>query len=283
MGFEERVVGFVDVLGFKKLVLAAENGDQPAERSLDALLTTLNSHVRFDNDSVKAPQVVRPQYLAMSDSIVLSVPKAHRAEDGRTYDGIAIVCAKVIQLAHTLLEGGTLVRGSIHVGPVRLDARNIFGSGYMQAYLHEMIAWSPRVVLTKSACEVYAEVGDRYGRLALPDGNDLIVNMLEPAYSKTILAGVYEEDVITQYRAHIADNLERLPRYGGAWVHWAWMANYFNDALQRNRHHNVHALQLPAGWKAVLAVHRLRHLPELVYAKRQLAGMRRGLASARNE
>lgn len=270
MSFERRVVAFVDVLGFKNLVLAAERGDVQAERSLDALITTLNSHVRFDNQSMSAPTAARPHYLVMSDSIVLSVPERH-AENGRVYEGIVIVCAKVIQLAHTLLEGGTLVRGSVHVGPVKLDTANIFGSGYMRAYLGELIAWSPRVVLSTAAQDAYARVGDEFGKLVLPDGDDVIVNMLEPAYSRTILAGVYEEDVMSQYRAHITDNLSRHARYGGVWIHWAWMADYFNKALTRNKHHNVEPIALPPGWKIALAAHRVRHLPERLYAKRQIA------------
>jgi len=275
MSFENRVVGFIDVMGFKDLVLRAERGDKVASATLNNLLKELDAHVTLDNKSVKAPVSVVPNYIAMSDSIIVSVPEQYTDPDtARTYDGIAIVSAKVIQLTQTLLEGGRLVRGAIHVGPVRLENSTIFGSGYMEAAMSELIAWSPRVIFTPAACSAYDRIGNKYGALALKDGKDVILNVLEPAYSKAVQNGAYEEDVVKGYREHIEYNLKQLRNFSSAWVHWAWMAHFFNEALQRNSHYNVAPIVLPANWRHALRCRRAKHAPLTWYANREIAKMR---------
>jgi hypothetical protein len=276
MSFESRVVGFIDVMGFKDLVLRAERGDKVAGTTLDNLLKELDAHVTLDNKSVTAPVMVVPQYIAMSDSIIVSVPEQHTDPvGGLTYDGIAIVAAKVIQLAQTLLEGGRLVRGAIHVGPVRLENSTIFGSGYMEAAMSELVAWSPRVIFTRAACSAYDRIGNKYGRLALRDGQDVILNVLEPAYSKAVQAGAYEEDVAKGYRDQIENNLKQLRKLSSSWVHWAWMAHFFNESLLRNHHYNVAPIGLPTKWRHALRWRSAGHAPLKWYANREIAKMRR--------
>ncbi len=50
VAFTDRAVAFLDVLGFKELIKEAESN--PSSLKLDGLITVLESHVKFDNESL---------------------------------------------------------------------------------------------------------------------------------------------------------------------------------------------------------------------------------------
>ena len=71
VAFTDRAVAFLDVLGFKHLIEEAESN--PSSLKLDGLITVLESHVKFDNQSINSnvPAEVHPKYIFISDSIIL--------------------------------------------------------------------------------------------------------------------------------------------------------------------------------------------------------------------
>jgi hypothetical protein len=144
--FEERAVAFLDILGFKNLITNAERQRSGLDR-LNALKTVIEGHVRFDNANVHqdVPVEMHPKYLFVSDTIILSAPLKH----GK-YDGLDVIVVKTIQIAQKVLELGHLIRGGISVGPVWHEDRNIFGSGYIDAFLTEQRANHPCVMLLKN-------------------------------------------------------------------------------------------------------------------------------------
>lgn len=129
--FEERAVAFLDVLGFTRLIQEAETMPHK-QPELFGIISALDGHVKFDNDSVSAevPDPVKPKYIFVSDSIIFSAPLRHGE-----YDGLGIVIAKSIQIAHKLMQMGYLLQGGINVGSVWHTGTNIFGTGYIKAYL----------------------------------------------------------------------------------------------------------------------------------------------------
>src|SRR5690606_1827310 len=81
---------------------------------------------------------------------------------------------------------GFLVRGGISVGPVYSYEKNIFGSGYINAYLTEQKANNPKILLTRDAKRHYEKtILPRWGQnlgLVRQDGDDLIADSLSPHY-----------------------------------------------------------------------------------------------------
>jgi hypothetical protein len=233
-GFEQRAVGFLDVLGFKELIDGVENDPTKFGR-LVALRTVVNAHVRWDNDTldVAVPQSIQPRHLFVSDSIIIS----SRLEEGR-YDGLAAVTVKSIEIAHKLFELGFLLRGAISVGPVLHEERNIFGSGYMKAYQTEMSVDQPRIVFAKEAQDHIksartkgspiwdAPVAGQY------EGIDL-VETLNPTYLRGTKMHGRIEGAFSQYRAHIHLNLEKLGLGLRSRSKWEWMAGFFNRAIEK--------------------------------------------------
>lgn len=73
--FEQRVVAFLDILGFKNLVTRAER-DRSALQQLIMLKNLIDHHVDYDNLNLdkNVPPHIHPKYLFVSDSIILSAP-----------------------------------------------------------------------------------------------------------------------------------------------------------------------------------------------------------------
>jgi hypothetical protein len=234
--FQQRAVAFVDVLGFKDLISKVEN-DSSKRGPFFSLFTVLDNHARFSNQALSAsvPDAVRPKYLFISDSIIFSVPLSHRTDEGKTYDGLSIVVAKSIEISHKLLQMGFLVRGAISVGPVWHTDRNIFGSGYIEAWQLEQSAGGPRILLSPAAMGHWEKVfhASFPTTMCIPDGPDLIVDTLHPEYvAGTDIHGKLEGD-FQQYRAWITTRLDDLTPGSSPWKKWNWMKNAYNNALVR--------------------------------------------------
>lgn len=233
--FEKRAVAFLDILGFTVLTKEAEkNSDR--FNDLFGLRTILDSHVRFDNASLapSVPDKMKPRYIFISDSIIMSAPL-----DYYEYNGLAIIVIKAIEIAHKLLEFGYLLRGGISIGSVWHDDSNIFGTGYIDAFNAEKIANYPRIILTEEAKQHFnkSTLGDmklsHYG-LCSEHNDAMVVDTLHPLYSRNTLAGIPYEDTFNQYRAHILNNLQTKAPGSSERGKWEWMAAFFNRAVSQH-------------------------------------------------
>jgi hypothetical protein len=227
--FENRAVAFLDILGFSALIKEAER--QPSTLStLISLRTVLDSHVRWDNaDLAKSiPDHIKPLYLFISDSIILSSPLRFD-----NFDGLGIVVAKTIELSHKLLEMGFLLRGGISVGPVWHDERNIFGTGYIAAVNAEKAENHPRVVLTDAATSHWRSSAHASSPACRMNEAAMVVDTFFPKY----LRGASEypariKQAFLGYRAWITTRLNQLSP-GRARSKWEWTAADFNRALMQ--------------------------------------------------
>jgi hypothetical protein len=241
--FQERAVGFLDVLGFKQLLREAESGPAGFTR-LAQLRAVLDSHVYFDNASLatSVPNELKPRYIFVSDSIILSVPLRHAHKN--LADGLGIVAIKTIQIAQKVLELGLLVRGGISTGKVWHDDRNIFGSGYVSAYGLEQRARHPRIMLSSEAADLWRYPARIERDLCIPDGDHLIVDVLKPYYLRETSAQLPYEPYFHALSVRISNNLQEMPPGSPEREKWAWMAGFFNEAIVRHQI-NVASLSVP--------------------------------------
>ena len=237
--FERRAVAFLDILGFKNLIREAEN-IRPDR--LVSLKTVIESHVRFDNANLdqNVPIEMHLKYLFISDSIILSAP----LKQGN-YDGLDAIVVKSIQIAQKVLELGHLIRGGISVGPVWHEETNIFGSGYIDAFLTEQNAVYPRISLSKDAATIWASATRAVPTLCLAEGSNQTVDILHTEYYRTRNAGIAYEDYIEPLRVFIQNNLQELPLGSESRSKWEWMAGFYNQALVRHGLGNKRFDQLP--------------------------------------
>lgn len=236
--FETRAVAFIDVLGFTNLIKAAEK--TPSEHlKLQGLITTLDAHVKFDNDTLAptVPTQVKPCYIFVSDTIIISCPLRHGQ-----YDGLDIVVVKTIQIAQKLLELGHLSRGGVAVGNVWHTTTNIFGTAYIEACQTEKKASSARILLAESAAAEWRTSRRFAPGLCLEESGDIIVDVLHADYIRQ--AGCYGG--IEGYVGHVRAHINAAMLYAGlpesTLEKWRWMARFFNAALKR---HGVGAIVEP--------------------------------------
>ncbi|MCA1850961.1 MAG: hypothetical protein LC647_00785 [Beggiatoa sp.] len=209
---------------------------QPAGfTELFGLRNVLDSHVRFDNDSLhtSVPDEMKPRYIFISDTIILSVPLRYGE-----FDGLVVVVIKTIQIAHKLLEMGYLLRGSVAIGSVWHDDSNIFGTGYIDAVNSEKKANHPRILLTEKAGQHWNQsthLGTRLSDISLcfKYGDAMIVDTLCQGYIRNMNAWFGPEDTFARYRAHIFNNLQTKAPGSSERGKWEWIAVFFNRALSQ--------------------------------------------------
>jgi hypothetical protein len=232
--FKECAVAFLDVLGFSALIKDAEL--QPPKRDeLFQIITILDGHVKFDNQSVsvEVPEEVKPKYIFISDSIIFSVPLRHDK-----YDGLAIVVAKTVQIAHKLLQTGYLLQGGINIGSAWHTASNIFGTGYIKAWQTQDSLTHPHVVLTdEAAAHWQSHLASSVGSHCLPDASGTLnVDILNPNYLDPGITQIYGgvESQFLAYRVRIVQQQGNFKVGSSPRQKWDWMANYYNTTLQRH-------------------------------------------------
>jgi len=132
-GYRDRVVGFVDILGFADLVRRADR-DATLRREIAEAL----GRVRGVSPPEGGETDLRTQNF--SDSLILS------AAD--TPEGLWHLLLSIDALAWNLLQLGILIRGGVTIGGMKHDDQLVFGLGVNEAYrLESSVAKTPRVVL----------------------------------------------------------------------------------------------------------------------------------------
>jgi hypothetical protein len=142
----DRVVGFVDILGFAELVRRADRDAALRTGILDAL-----ERVRRVAPPTGEETELRAQNF--SDSLILSA--------AYTPEGLWHLLLSIDALAWNLLQLGVLIRGAVTTGGIHHDDRVVFGVGVNDAYrLESTVARTPRVILgarAVAAASAYAE------------------------------------------------------------------------------------------------------------------------------
>lgn len=96
-----------------------------------------------------------PEHLYISDCLIISAPLF--SGNNNEYFGLASVVMRVIQVAHTLLEKGYLIRGGIDIGPLWHTKENVIGVAYQEAYKLETETSAPRIQLSDKAKKLWEE------------------------------------------------------------------------------------------------------------------------------
>ena|ERR1700722_18521796 len=159
--FSLRAVAFLDILGFKELVLDAHASASGLKR-LSRLIQKLRSNAPLNRVvNSGAPRALHPLSLEVSDSIILSTPLTH--PDHPSYCGLAILVMRCAQIAAILLEEGYLLTGAINIGSIQHTGRNIVGNAYQHAYANQSAVGSPAIILCPDAAAAWQSSMYRIG------------------------------------------------------------------------------------------------------------------------
>jgi hypothetical protein len=220
--FDNRVVGFIDILGFKDVVKRMD--EEPrffatirnALKGLDKQALLLQKY-RLEGDKKRQSTqqrgiasllpIITLHMTAFSDCYVLS----------ENFPALFIL-PTIQTLASRLLEEGILTRGAVVQGRAYHRGRVLFGPAIIEAHeLESKVAHYPRILVTD---EVLQAVGDYHtamyrGQLLKPDVDGCwFVNLLVPPVSKwkALAEGATKQDSHS-YLETIRKSLVDLLRY----------------------------------------------------------------------
>jgi hypothetical protein len=151
LAYENRLVAFLDVLGFSRMVL--DRRDEDVEFIVNLIPDMLRTH---------KGNVLRDdlQVTSISDSIIISV----RAESDEILRDLFNICVIVGRVQHELALNGYYMRGGISVGKLVHDFKRnlVVGPAYIQAYLLESEkSIVPRVVIGEEVVDFYGKDWER--------------------------------------------------------------------------------------------------------------------------
>ena len=143
--YTECHIAFLDILGFKNLVMKEE---------CDYLYNVfqkirISSQTRFklNDESVDAFSLVK--HYVMSDSIILYIDASIKD----SFFALVRTC-QYLQMSLLAMETPILVRGGITSGPIFSENEIIYGKGLVNSYLlEENTAINPRIVFTKQTLD----------------------------------------------------------------------------------------------------------------------------------
>jgi hypothetical protein len=163
--YQDRIVAFVDILGFKELVKQTMNDKKPelAKEKLTSLYNVVeyvNDFFRLSSDEIGFTGDTK--VTLFSDSITISIDKAN------SYGVLAIFTAlKKLQIHLTL--DSILLRGGVVHGKLIHEQDIILGPALINAYnLETSSALYPRIVIDPKVMVIYArENGKRMSGLRI--------------------------------------------------------------------------------------------------------------------
>jgi hypothetical protein len=204
--FREKFVAFLDVLGFKALVEAAEKG---ASGSLDKVLGVLQDFGSPDHRrkfEIHGPKVCpQSHYLQRSlDFRVTQVSDSLVVSSEVSPAGAINLINHCWALVLLLLHDGFMCRGYINLGTISHTSENFIGSGYQKAYENEgnVKAFkreadergTPFVEVDKAVCDYLANsedacVKEMFSRFAKTDGDVVALFPFQRLAHSFIVAG----------------------------------------------------------------------------------------------
>jgi len=232
----ERVVAFIDLLGFTELVTTACDGDSLALLQVRRALGWMWAQQVTTNEGPFGSRELTPnaRATAFSDSIVIS--------DLNRSGEVQGLLRSVSWLAGMLLRLGILCRGGIATGATVHNDHVLFGTGLIRAYNLERNALYPRVVLQDDLVQyVTGPFSPRLKRDS--DGLwfiDVFGELRQPkdgwqsVMSGSLAAGLVtipDATALVGVREFLIRALERHRNDLRTHSKYRWLSNQFNEAV----------------------------------------------------
>lgn len=137
MEYEDRIVAYIDILGFKNLVDSSKSLETD---SIQKILERMNK-TKKDNYDYKFHESYKTQVTTFSDNIVISYPADN-------IDNLLYVLWDVLYLQIYMVGKDTLLRGGITIGKIIHNSEMVYGPAMNDAYrLESEIAIYPRIII----------------------------------------------------------------------------------------------------------------------------------------
>lgn len=230
--YEDRIVAFVDILGFTELV-SELSGKPTNHEALHLALTTIKSHI------VRPPSIPPPEAEPAFESSVFSDCIAISAAPKSLMD-IVLAC---VSLQAKLLKLSILTRGGIAIGPVHHSEGILYGEGLIKAiHLEKKAAVYPRVLIDSV---LIGMIDSAFRHVMLRcDVDGMWHTNPFPFVGLQLLEGVTPTEGGTSYsrflRDLVSEAVGNVEKYhdSGIKAKWGWMKTKANLAQEELRKHH---------------------------------------------
>ncbi len=159
MEYKNRVVCFLDILGFKNIIEESEKDNLILQNTLE-VLKILNAY-KADSEQNYGATHESVQVTQFSDSIVISFLIEER-------DQLILALFNLQEMIVELINYGFLLRGGISNGNLIHTSDILIGTALYEAYaLESSIAIYPRIIISQQLINNYLDVNnnnDNFGR-----------------------------------------------------------------------------------------------------------------------
>lgn len=232
--YEDRILAFVDILGFKDMIGRSAD-DSEKQRLIRAAMDIIHSYkVLNDAGEDGGLRKFGVQVTTFSDSAILSYPVSF---DG----GLFHVLLDLIHLQIDLAYLGVLIRGGVTIGLAYHDEVNAFGPAMVEAYeLESGCAVYPRIILTSQTIHTGIAVSHAHRN---PTDIALLKSVLRQAedgfYYLDYLRQFQELDypeydyyrLMVRVRENLICNLNQYYSNQKVFSKYHWMLRYWNGVL----------------------------------------------------
>lgn len=162
INYETRIVAFIDILGFKQMVIDSEKKGN--EEKIQSINEALEFFKNFKNKTYKYDELINVEedsqkkgienfrihdFLQIdyfSDSIIISV----KVKEEKINEIFSTFIVYIAAFGNFLIKKGILIRGGIGIGNLVHKKGKIFGNALIKAYtLESTIAIYPRIIISK--------------------------------------------------------------------------------------------------------------------------------------
>jgi hypothetical protein len=220
--YQRRVVAFLDILGFSRLV---ENADSPEWRiAIEGVLKTMR-------ETLAPNQASDFRLSQFSDCIVISAPIEPYS--------VNLVMTGSLILADNLLQRMVLLRGGIAVGNLIHTDDVMFGPGMLTAYRSDTPGGPPRISIDETLKNEIASWHNDFGlealmrtdpydlTLALHTLHDYQLYTPEPQIGKVVL-----DEAAARLAKQLAWQCYGAGHRPSVRAKWLWMERYWNETVR---------------------------------------------------
>ena len=237
--YEDRILAFVDILGFKSIVQQSTCNPQEQKRILNAM-EIIHSYKEFNDTGFgNGLRQYGVQVTTFSDSAILSYPMSF---DG----GLFHVLLDLIHLQIDLSNLGIFIRGGVSIGQAYHNEYNAFGPAMNDAYeLESKKAKFPRIILTEQTLvDGIAASKSHQNSFDIALLNSIVTQDTDGFYYLDYLRQCQELDHpeyeyynwLARIRSHLVYNLNLYYANEEVYPKYQWMLVYWNDVFNFSNH-----------------------------------------------
>ncbi|MFZ5294765.1 hypothetical protein ACS6K7_06515 [Enterobacter chuandaensis] len=235
MKYEQRIVAFIDILGFKSLLDGTvEKDGNDNENAIDAVVSAYEEIYDIwnldENPSFIDSKPTQSKKVSIfSDCVVVSFEVDQPSE-------VFYTLLEIKWLIMRLISRGMLCRGAVSMGKFIHTDRYLFGPALVEAYMLESkAAMYPRVILDHSVIE--AGINNRGPHHSISQEKAYVESLLEQDSD-----GMYYIDYFFKAQSELDDPENDFPAYIDN------LANVIRKGLMGSSHHSKADLRVKFSW-----------------------------------